>query len=360
MPFQSEKQRRYLHANHPEIAKRWEKKYANGGVLDITGDEQITTDEGNDISLVDESETGVSTLFRAKNGGNATKNIKGQPHMLAYITPGEAKTLENLGGQKTMTKEGIPAYPPSDNYGGTHGSSNEDKGAKGSDEGWSPGVSHSGSPPDTAPDTGGHSRFEPGSGYYGEPVYGTTETIGGYNIDDYDDTTDAEDLIETYTNVKDRYDRNKTKKNWQMVINLLTGSIFGAVKTAYGINKDKKAYEEMLNKLQQDALELGIPTHSPHTDTLPQIIGQELIDINKKPKEKEDDGSDGPVVPVVPVTQELTEYEQMAWDPMSYLDQIRSKQGLRASLQAKGIIQDNETMTLNSGGLANLFRVKNY
>ena len=42
MPFQSEKQRRYLHANHPEIAKRWEKEYAHGG---------------------------VSTLFRAKDGG---------------------------------------------------------------------------------------------------------------------------------------------------------------------------------------------------------------------------------------------------------------------------------------------------
>ena len=41
------------------------------------------------------------------------KNIKGQKHMLAYITPGEAKQLEKLGGQKTMTKEGIPAYPPS-------------------------------------------------------------------------------------------------------------------------------------------------------------------------------------------------------------------------------------------------------
>ena len=38
------------------------------GVLDITGDEQITTDEGNDISLVDESETGVSTLFMKKGG----------------------------------------------------------------------------------------------------------------------------------------------------------------------------------------------------------------------------------------------------------------------------------------------------
>ena len=32
MPFQSEKQRRFLHANHPEIAKRWEKEYANGGI----------------------------------------------------------------------------------------------------------------------------------------------------------------------------------------------------------------------------------------------------------------------------------------------------------------------------------------
>ena len=31
MPFQSEKQRRYLHANHPEIAKRWERNYAGGG-----------------------------------------------------------------------------------------------------------------------------------------------------------------------------------------------------------------------------------------------------------------------------------------------------------------------------------------
>ena len=69
MPFQSEKQRRYLHANHPEIAKRWEKEYSHGGILDIDGSEEITTEEGNDISLVDESEIGVSTLFKAKDGG---------------------------------------------------------------------------------------------------------------------------------------------------------------------------------------------------------------------------------------------------------------------------------------------------
>jgi hypothetical protein len=27
VPFRSEKQRRFMHAKHPKIAKRWEKKY---------------------------------------------------------------------------------------------------------------------------------------------------------------------------------------------------------------------------------------------------------------------------------------------------------------------------------------------
>lgn len=30
MPFASEKQRRYLHANEPELAKEWEMKYSSG------------------------------------------------------------------------------------------------------------------------------------------------------------------------------------------------------------------------------------------------------------------------------------------------------------------------------------------
>ncbi len=29
MPFKSEKQRRYLYANEPEIAKRWSEKYGS-------------------------------------------------------------------------------------------------------------------------------------------------------------------------------------------------------------------------------------------------------------------------------------------------------------------------------------------
>ena len=31
MPFKSEKQRRYMHANLPKIAQRWEKEYSHVG-----------------------------------------------------------------------------------------------------------------------------------------------------------------------------------------------------------------------------------------------------------------------------------------------------------------------------------------
>ena len=67
MPFQSEKQRRYLHANHPEIAKRWEKEYAHGG---------------------------VSTLFRAKDGGRIGF-YRGSPHAGGY---GTTSSSSNTGG----------------------------------------------------------------------------------------------------------------------------------------------------------------------------------------------------------------------------------------------------------------------
>lgn len=33
MPFKSEKQRRFMHSQHPEIAKRWEKETPKGSAL---------------------------------------------------------------------------------------------------------------------------------------------------------------------------------------------------------------------------------------------------------------------------------------------------------------------------------------
>ncbi len=83
MPFQSEKQRRYLHANHPEIAKRWERDYATGGILDINESEEIIDDGGNEIALTDynaafddpnDLSTGVKSLFQAKEGGTPRRS----------------------------------------------------------------------------------------------------------------------------------------------------------------------------------------------------------------------------------------------------------------------------------------------
>ena len=45
MPFKSEKQRRYMHANLPKIAKRWEKDYASGGIA------RLGFANGNEVSF---------------------------------------------------------------------------------------------------------------------------------------------------------------------------------------------------------------------------------------------------------------------------------------------------------------------
>ena len=79
-------------------------------------------------------------------------------HFLAYITADERDMLVDAGGKKTATASGIMAYPPSDNYGGTHSSKSNENSAsnQGSDR--------------------GHSRFDSGSGYYGGKPTSTTTT----------------------------------------------------------------------------------------------------------------------------------------------------------------------------------------
>lgn len=101
------------------------------------------------------------------------KTVDGQPHQLAYITSGEAQTLVNQGGKPTMTNEGVMAYPPSDNYGGTHSSKSNENSAsnQGSDS--------------------GHSRFDVGSGYYGEPTTSTSNNNNDNNNNKFDYESEA-------------------------------------------------------------------------------------------------------------------------------------------------------------------------
>jgi hypothetical protein len=379
MPFQSEKQRRFLHANHPEIAKRWEREYSNGGILDITGDEEITTDDGNDIELTafnaafddpNDLSTGVKSLFRAKDGGTpqlAKKSKDGKrpgyqgPHGGGY---GPSGSQGPAGGQST-----------GGNYGGnTTGGTNQ-----GSDK--------------------DHSRFDPGSGYYGETKTTSTpkddgprphvdtgdeeeayvmvdgqkvhESIWGTGADPRENPG-RDDKLRTYTErmndiqteIKEKWRKKINPTLWEQYKSLPTLDFLGIMsfiaKDLYDVHQIKKD----MAMLEELGLHKG---HPSGTDTAYSQL-QDYLAKRKLRKKDEDPGGDGPEVPtVVPVHEEIEEYEDVY--AMSPWDRIKANQAKRALLVEKGIIQEDSpivdesvtdiTMQANKGGLANLFRVKN-
>ena len=103
MPFQSEKQRRYLHANHPEIAKRWERDYANGGISNhfrrrffegALGD----TQEGQAMSPGTSASGGLRHTPSGNGGG-------GDHHPPVYTGP----TAEEIAAQKAADEARLQA-----------------------------------------------------------------------------------------------------------------------------------------------------------------------------------------------------------------------------------------------------------
>jgi hypothetical protein len=93
MPFQSEKQRRYLHANHPEIAKRWERDYAGGG--------RIPAHQAGIYGLAEGGRTGF------RNGWDPGA---GAPQATSAAPPGErggpGPTFEEQAAIETVTPTG--------------------------------------------------------------------------------------------------------------------------------------------------------------------------------------------------------------------------------------------------------------
>ena len=88
MPFQSEKQRRYLHANHPEIAKRWERDYAGGG--------RIGYDEGTISPALKKRmlELLLQGMPLDKIKKEAEKQLKQDPYIKERMGIGEGPILE--------------------------------------------------------------------------------------------------------------------------------------------------------------------------------------------------------------------------------------------------------------------------
>ena len=82
MPFQSEKQRRYMHANLPRIAKRWERDYANGGIIALAQGGRIGFYKGSDRheGTGGRTSSGMDMSGATNVGGTTGSGLGGGPH----------------------------------------------------------------------------------------------------------------------------------------------------------------------------------------------------------------------------------------------------------------------------------------
>ena len=86
MPFKSEKQRKYLFANEPKIAKRWAKDYKDGGLS---------------VPQMKANAAGIKPAIASKPKGDPTgQGLKGQA-----LTGGAMKSKRNVGTGPLVKKK---------------------------------------------------------------------------------------------------------------------------------------------------------------------------------------------------------------------------------------------------------------
>jgi len=392
------------------------KNYFHGGILDINESEEIISDDGNDIELTaynaafddpNDLSTGVKTLFQAKNGGMTIqggvdnwlgeqetvsgvpikwKSQPGAPETeLAYITKAEKDLIlkkDLHGSLKDGPNIGPSGVMSLDSAGGSYGSPGSGTGRDSPE-----GVGYAGHKDPVAPPAVRQKQIKDLIDKAEEEKYDSYEQM---LQDKYPGQgVDAKELH--YNKRKNEVILNKVRKDWEdikksmdekykkkagkkLIEVALTGGltlglsdIIGVMIDGFKTNKAKNEFITEIKNTIANFTELGLPTHSPHTDTDIQKLNQELLDLTQTKDEDDDKGDDGPTLPqVVPVHEEIEEYEGTY--AMSPWDRIKANQQKRAMLVEKGIIQENPivdesvtdiTMEANKGGLANLFRVKN-
>jgi len=144
MPFQSEKQRRYLHANHPEIAQRWEKEYSDGGIAALNA--QLNQLPEYYLPLANGGyamQGGVKNYLGNQKMVHAPKNWKSAPDHpeteLTYITEPEKELLVkadlhgSLNGNVNRGPEGIASLNGGEIYDMKSSSSSTNTGGGGGD-----------------------------------------------------------------------------------------------------------------------------------------------------------------------------------------------------------------------------------
>jgi len=173
--------------------------------------------------------------------------------------------------------------------------------------------------------------------------------------------------LDKYNFEKDKFDKKYQNKVKQKIIKGVLGKglslgltdIIGAVIDGMKVSGAKN---DLLDSIQTEITnlqELGIPDFTPHTDTPIQTLTQLELDLTQKDRDEDDERDDGPppiIEDIMAANQVIEERDET--DIFDLWDRIKSNQSKRAMLVERGIIQDNEIMAANKGGLANLFRVK--
>jgi hypothetical protein len=184
----------------------------------------------------------------------------------------------------------------------------------------------------------------------------------------------GQDIVNTaldrYNVEKNKFDEKYQKKVRNKIIGAVLGQgmTLGLTDVIGGIIDGMKvagAKNDLLDSIQTEIgnlKDLGIPDFTPHTDTPIQTLEQLELDLTQKDKDEDDERDDStpPIIEQIMASNQVIENRDET-DIFNIWDQIKDKQAQRAMLVEKGIIQDNtqdQTMALNSGGLANLFRVK--
>ena len=388
MPFQSEKQRRFLHANHPEIAKRWEKEYANGGIsnhfrkklsegsedsygqllddwdagliIDALPGEDFTTyynrimkvendtgtEEVESLNLLAENQDplnlseGVTTLFQAKDGGRigfkrGTSGAPGGGDPGMTSGGGNKGRQDPMGGRTDQTAQEMREADP-DQFGG--GMNIGGDGNKGGDN-------------------------------YKDPILGMVKTPKQQHDDILDRNAHRFKSLKDLTLdqktrwAKDKYEDFKTAKGFMSI----AAGPFGWLSAGKAVLDANKRKKETITQLKTDIktlTDLGYPTHHHTVDTLIQSLNQEILDMTQHKDQKDTKGDGVAPVPLPVVMDEMAEAtDEGAIDMFDAWGEIKRKQALNASLQAKWAAEkeakDQSFILANSGGLANLFRVKN-
>jgi len=342
--------------------------------IDLFASEDGEADPLNNLLL---GEDGITTLFQAKDGGS--------PQLVKKSKDGKRPGYRGPGGYQSGQSD-----PASD-----QGETSSDSGFSGGNTGSSNNNNNNNNNNnDNQGSDQGHSRFDVGSGYYGETV--TPSSDGGDNKDPIIDMVNKKIVVDPTTGGNIVVDRNAVlmkEKKLKMSKGKRPAAWVDPKMKEYYDNLDKyiaentglvSAYniEKTLTNYLIDQIPIigpFIPTQYPSRNinfkkiSKYEVPGSDLGFYDpdeypemwgKGPDETEDNDS---ILNLIAASTETIE-DRDETDIFDLWDRIKEGQAKRAMLVEKDIIQDNEPLPitkesvssqlLNNGGLANLFRVK--